>query len=68
METVTIGELFAAFGVPYYLKIDIEAYDPLRGSGLREIVPLPTYVSVENWRTGTLRCSCLPRLCRVQDF
>ena len=36
VETVTIGELFAAFGVPYYLKIDIEAYDRLWSQAWRD--------------------------------
>jgi FkbM family methyltransferase len=48
VETVTMRELFGVFGVPYYLKVDIEAYDGIAISGLEGLSPLPTYVSVEN--------------------
>lgn len=48
VETVTIRELVAVFGVPYYLKIDIEDYDRFAVSGLTGLSPLPAYVSVEN--------------------
>ena len=52
MQCVTLGSLFAEFGLPYYLKIDVEGVDQsvleqLRGSDL-----LPLYVSVEDCRFG----------------
>ncbi len=52
VQCVTLGSLFAEFGLPYYLKIDVEGVDQsvleqLRGSDL-----LPLYVSVEDCRFG----------------
>jgi len=49
---ITLGELFSEFGVPYYLKIDVEGIDQsvleqLQGSGTR-----PLFVSVEDCRFG----------------
>lgn len=52
VECATLGSLFAQFGVPYYLKIDVEGADQsvleqLRGNDL-----LPLFVSVEDCRLG----------------
>jgi FkbM family methyltransferase len=52
VQCVTLGSLFTEFGLPYYLKIDVEGVDQsvleqLRGSDL-----LPLYVSVEDCRFG----------------
>ncbi|HZQ14637.1 MAG TPA: FkbM family methyltransferase [Pseudolabrys sp.] len=52
VRCVTLRELFEEFGVPYYLKIDVEgadqcALDQLQGNGV-----LPFYVSVEDCRFG----------------
>jgi len=52
VRCVTLASLFAEFGTPHYLKIDVEGVDKsileqLQGSGL-----LPLYVSVEDCRFG----------------
>lgn len=52
VECVTLDSLFGEFGVPYYLKIDVEGVDQsvleqLRGGDL-----LPLFVSVEDCRFG----------------
>jgi FkbM family methyltransferase len=52
VRCVTLSELFDEFGVPYYLKIDVEGVDDrvlmqLCGSSVR-----PLYVSVEDCRFG----------------
>jgi FkbM family methyltransferase len=49
---MTLASLFAEFGVPHYLKVDVEGADgsvleQLRGTSLR-----PQYVSVEDCRFG----------------
>lgn len=55
VETVTLPALFARYGVPYYVKIDVEGADeravaPLVGSPQR-----PPYISVEAHSAGGLR-------------
>ena len=52
VRCATLSELFNEFGVPHYLKIDVEGVDhtvldQLRGNNL-----LPQYVSVEDCRFG----------------
>lgn len=52
IRCMTLADLFGEFGVPHYLKIDVEGVDhvvldQLRGSDL-----LPLYVSVEDCRFG----------------
>lgn len=49
---VTLPELFAAHGVPHYLKIDVEGVDHLVLDQLRDMPDLPRYVSVEDCRFG----------------
>ncbi len=49
---ITLGELFGKYGVPYYLKIDVEGVDQsvleqIQASSLR-----PLFVSVEDCRFG----------------
>lgn len=46
--TLPIGDVLAAFGVPHYLKIDIEAYDGHVIRGLQGLSVLPRYLSIEN--------------------
>jgi FkbM family methyltransferase len=47
VPTVTIGDLFARFGTPYYLKVDIEGNDWFC---LRDLPEAPQYISVEAHR------------------
>jgi FkbM family methyltransferase len=43
----TMKEILAEFGVPYYMKIDIEGYDHLCLLGLDDISGKPKHVSIE---------------------
>ena len=52
VRCVTLAELFAEHGVPYYLKIDVEGVDQAVLEQLREAERLPLYVSVEDCRFG----------------
>lgn len=47
VESVSTTELFEEFGVPYYMKVDIEGFDELPIVSLRECSHLPVYVSFE---------------------
>ena len=47
VETTTLGELVAAYGVPYYLKSDIEGADEFAIEQLESLPDMPRYVSVE---------------------
>jgi FkbM family methyltransferase len=49
---VTLATLFGEFGVPYYLKIDVEGADQAVLDQLRGSIALPQYVSVEDCRFG----------------
>jgi FkbM family methyltransferase len=49
---VTLPGLFAEFGVPHYLKIDVEGADHIVLAQLRGRERLPLYVSVEDCRFG----------------
>ncbi len=49
---VTLSGLFEEFGVPHYLKIDVEGVDHSVLSQLRSSRLLPLYVSVEDCRFG----------------
>lgn len=48
VPVVTLNRLFEKYGIPYYLKIDIEGHDDIALSSLRKESTLPKYVSVEN--------------------
>ena len=52
VRCVTLGELFGEFGVPHYLKIDVEGVDQSVLEQLRGYRNLPLYVSVEDCRLG----------------
>jgi FkbM family methyltransferase len=52
VRCVTLNELFGEFGVPLYLKIDVEGADHVVLAQLRQIGRLPLYVSVEDCRFG----------------
>ncbi len=49
---VTLSNLFGEFGVPYYLKIDVEGVDGVVLEQLQGNALLPQYVSVEDCRFG----------------
>jgi FkbM family methyltransferase len=50
VEAITTKELLKEFGVPYYLKIDIEGLDTTALGGLQQIDDRPRYVSIESER------------------
>jgi len=52
VRCVTLPELFTQFGVPYYLKIDVEGVDHVVLDQLRSAPLLPAYASVEDCRFG----------------
>ncbi|MFN3657015.1 MAG: FkbM family methyltransferase [Pseudolabrys sp.] len=52
VRCVTLGKLFAEFGVPHYLKIDVEGVDQAVLEQLQDARELPLYVSVEDCRFG----------------
>jgi FkbM family methyltransferase len=51
VETRTIGSIIAEFGVPDYLKVDIEGHDLVCINGLNPSA-LPPYISVETEAVG----------------
>jgi FkbM family methyltransferase len=52
VETTTLSALFDQYGVPYYLKTDIEGADPLLVSQLKADSRRPVFVSVETYSVG----------------
>jgi FkbM family methyltransferase len=56
VEAVTSASLLAEFGVPYYMKIDIEGMDTIAVAGLQESVERPPYVSIEAERRDLHTC------------
>ncbi|MCJ2134412.1 FkbM family methyltransferase [Methylobacterium sp. J-026] len=52
IETINLRDLCAAFGVPYYLKIDIEGADLTALCQLDQLAERPAFVSVEDCRFG----------------
>lgn len=52
IQCVTLSRLFEKFGVPRYLKIDVEGVDLNVLEQLRDASLLPLYVSVEDCRFG----------------
>ncbi|MDX2231119.1 MAG: FkbM family methyltransferase [Leptolyngbyaceae cyanobacterium bins.349] len=51
---VTMDKIFAQYGVPYYLKVDIEGNDIQVVKHLHTLKQKPKYVSVENGNEGLL--------------
>ena len=52
VRCITLGELFGEFGVPYYLKIDVEGVDQSVLEQLQSSDTRPLFVSVEDCRLG----------------
>jgi FkbM family methyltransferase len=52
VRCVTLAELFAEFGVPHYLKIDVEGVDQAVLEQLGSAERRPLYLSVEDCRFG----------------
>ncbi len=49
----TAASIFEEYGTPYYLKIDIEGYDPICINGINTTVEVPPYISCE---ASSLEC------------
>ena len=47
VERVDLGEQFRRYGVPYYLKIDIEGTDTAAAEALRALEDRPRFISIE---------------------
>jgi FkbM family methyltransferase len=48
VQCVNMKEILSKYGIPYYLKIDIEGYDFIALEPIKEFKTKPKYVSVEN--------------------
>jgi FkbM family methyltransferase len=48
VEVIPIDAMFSQFGVPYYLKVDIEGMDTYALSSLTQLEAPPRYVSIES--------------------
>lgn len=48
VKTTTMGALLAEFGVPYFVKLDIEGMDMVGVEGLRPSQTRPAYLSIES--------------------
>jgi FkbM family methyltransferase len=54
VRTTTLQELISRFGVPYYLKCDIEGGDYILVDQLARLNQLPSFVSIEVTRLGEI--------------
>jgi FkbM family methyltransferase len=48
VETIPFGDVLGRFGIPHYLKIDIEGYDMLCVQALHAYPVKPAYISLES--------------------
>lgn len=48
IECKPLADVFREYGVPYYVKIDIEGHDMVAAEAIREMKVKPRYISVEN--------------------
>jgi FkbM family methyltransferase len=48
VPTINFAECVRDHGVPHYMKIDIEGADPVCLSALRDVDPVPSYISIES--------------------
>lgn len=55
IRCITVPHLLREYGVPHYMKIDIEGADRLVLAQLRGSSPLPHYVSVEEYGVAAIR-------------
>jgi len=52
VEAITMAALVGEFGMPYYMKIDIEGNDLLAIEGLMHLRDRPKYLSIESEKEG----------------
>jgi FkbM family methyltransferase len=48
VDTIPFGDVLDQFGIPYYLKIDIEGYDMMCATALHAYREKPAYLSMES--------------------
>ena len=57
VETVTMEALFLAHGVPYFVKIDVEGYEPSVLRGMRRPVPYLSFeVNLPEFKPEAVQC------------
>jgi len=56
IQCLPLEKIFVQYGVPYYMKVDIEGYDFKCILALKSTPVKPKYVSVENGNGGLLEC------------
>jgi FkbM family methyltransferase len=52
VPVVSLSEVFDTYGVPYYLKVDIEGADMLCLKALADVAERPRYLSIESSKTS----------------
>ncbi len=57
VETTTLEHLIAAHGLPYFIKIDVEGYEPNAISGLKSPVPYLSFeANLPEFKPETIEC------------
>ena len=65
VETITLSDLFSAYGNPYYIKCDLEGGDAIFIEQLLEVDYRPSFVSIEATSADDL---AMLRACGYQKF
>lgn len=55
VECITTADLFARFGVPYYIKIDVEGVDSIIVKDMASLGTRPAFVSAEEYGIDIIR-------------
>ena len=57
VETITLEEMISRHGRPFYIKVDVEGYEPEALAGLQTPVPFLSFeVNLPDFKTEGLRC------------
>jgi FkbM family methyltransferase len=70
IETITVEDLIAEYGIPFFLKIDVEGHEPSILRGMRQPVPFLSFeVNLPEFREEGLECvRTLGQLCSDGKF
>jgi len=70
IETITLEDLMKSYGIPFFIKIDVEGYERRVLRGLRRPVPLLSFeVNLPEFRPEGVECvQQLGRLCPAGSF